>query len=128
VFYSSIEILFHTQIEKLLGAKHFIKSDIPPIVHLLPDALQYVLYNICNCCSDPCFDFLQQIHFLAAHMVFHTAQRKKPKSVRSGENGEPCIRSSSSYPWTLEIHFQTIMDSANTMNGCTVQLQNDFCC
>jgi hypothetical protein len=48
VFYSSIETVFLTQVEKLLGGKHFIVSAIcssayiPPIVHLLPDAVKHI--------------------------------------------------------------------------------------
>jgi hypothetical protein len=88
VFYSYIETVFLHKNEKLLGAKDFTVSAICssayiiPMVHFLPDALQHVLCNICNCCSDPYFEF---IHSLAVHMVFHIAQRKKFKGLTSGE-------------------------------------------
>jgi hypothetical protein len=45
ILYSSIETAFYTQVENLLGAKHFTISTIshsayiPPIVHLWPDMM-----------------------------------------------------------------------------------------
>lgn len=38
---------------------------------------KHVPCNICNCCSEPCFEFIQHIHFLAVHLGFHTAPKKK---------------------------------------------------
>jgi hypothetical protein len=45
------------------------------------------LCDICNCCNDPCFEFIQHIHALTAHLVFHIAPKKNSTSIKSGEQG-----------------------------------------
>jgi hypothetical protein len=83
VFHSYIERLsFYTQVEKLEGAKHisvnsvFSSTNTPSAVQLSPDAMSYIPRNICNCCSDACFEFIHFIHCLDAHLAFHTAPKK----------------------------------------------------
>jgi hypothetical protein len=94
VFCSSTDKRFlHT------NTKHFTLSAIcssafiPPILHVLPLALYHILRNIHNCCSDPYFQFIQNIHSLYIHLVFHTDLNIKVQSMSSGERGGRQIRS-----------------------------------
>jgi hypothetical protein len=80
VIQSSIARVSLQRSGNLLCAKDFTVSAIcisaysQPIVCLLPDAL-YVTY-ICNCCSDPCIEFIHCIHGLAVHLYFHITSKK----------------------------------------------------
>jgi hypothetical protein len=107
-----------------LYAKHFTVSTIcisPPIVYLLPDALQHVLCNICNCCSDLGFEFTQNIHSLAVHPVFHITSKEKVQRHNIRGMMESCIWFSSSCPSIWEIH---VGQCEQKRNRLTVHLKN----
>jgi RNase P subunit RPR2 len=70
------------------------------------------------------FKFIQGIHSLAIHLVFHISSKKVVQKGKIRKTRGPYNWSSSSYPLTWEIHFQTVMENVRKMNRCTVQLKN----
>jgi hypothetical protein len=83
VYYSPVEmVLLYTRrkvvrSESLHSEPICSSAYIPPTVHLLADALYHILFNIFKCCTDPCFQFMQRINFLAVHLVCLLAQEEK---------------------------------------------------
>jgi hypothetical protein len=90
-------------------------AHIPPTVHLLLDILTYP-FNICNCCSDPCFEFNQCIHSLAVHLSFIQSQRKRVQRCEIWRRG-PCNWSSSSSTSTCEVHIQRVVKNVSKITG-----------
>jgi hypothetical protein len=97
-FYSSIETVFIHASGKVVrwGTLQMsaicCSAYIPPTVDLLPDALLHPPCNIRSFCRDSCFEFLQHIHSLAIHLVFHMAPKQKPKAWDQENESELSLR------------------------------------
>jgi hypothetical protein len=124
VFRSSIETIFlHTKVENFLCLKNFTQSAlcsstyIPPSSPLARHALTCPLWYLC----DLCFEFIQHIHSLAVHLIFHITPKKGVQKHKIRRMKGPCNWSSSSYSSTWEILIQTAKDK---INRCIIQLKN----
>jgi hypothetical protein len=104
VFYSSIETALYIHVGKLLRAKHVRVSAICNSAYITRTVLQH---NICNCCNNPCFEFIQRIHSLAVHLVFHITLKKKALRRKIWRTWRLRYWSSSSYPTIWEINVQS---------------------
>jgi hypothetical protein len=108
VFYSSTETIF-THNRK--------NSQVRNTSQRAPDAMQYVLSNICTFCSGPYSEFVQLFGCICG---FHKRQKRQVKLCIIMRKKGP----STSYPSAWEIHALTVTESMSKMNKYIVHWKN----